>query len=258
MRTFHLVLDGAGAAKLEALALPFALYGATAADRDRERAPGPEATDEYRTVRLIARPAGLVENTATIGHRRLLFIVSGSVELTTAYMAVVLNPGDVVFVDDLGSSTGVLTYNEDTRIVDLEVSDQWAPGGVVPPAIEEPDVVSKIVEIYVADERANFRDADGLFNRQEAGKSPESVLGASFLAFSPDLLSDWHTETEISIVVVLSGGFELEVGGVGGEEVLRAGDVCLVDDRSGQGHITRTHGETRIVAIKIPSDHRWA
>lgn len=257
MRTYHLGLDGAGAAKLESLALPFALYGATATDRDRERAPRPEIADQYSTVRLIKRPAGLVENTATVGHRRLLFIVSGSVELTTAYMAVVLSPGDVVFVDDLQSSTGVLTYGEDTRIIDVEVSHRWAPDGVVPPAIAEPDVTSKVVEIYVADEKANFRDAPKLFDLEVLDESPESVLGVSFLAFSPDLVSDWHTEAAISFVVVLSGGFELEVGGVGGEVVLRAGDVCLVDDRTGQGHITRTHGETRIVAIRIPNEHRW-
>jgi hypothetical protein len=79
-----------------------------------------------------------------------------------------------------------------------------------------------------------------------------------FMGLSPDQFGDWHTEEATSLVVVLAGGFELEVGGDGGAtEVFRAGDVCLVQDHSGQGHISRTHGETRFVAIAVPEEHVW-
>jgi uncharacterized protein YjlB len=79
-----------------------------------------------------------------------------------------------------------------------------------------------------------------------------------FTCLSPDQFGDWHTEEATSLVVVLSGGFELEVGGDGGAtEVFRAGDVCLVQDHHGQGHISRTRGETRFVAVAVPEEHVW-
>ncbi|TSD40359.1 hypothetical protein FFI94_032020 [Rhodococcus sp. KBS0724] len=257
MKTYHLGLDGQGDTKLESLPLPFIFNGTTATDRDRERAPGPEIAQKYAALRLLKRQAGFVENTAARAYPRLLIIASGSVELTTAYMVAELSPGDVMYLDDLNGGTGVLTYGEDTRIIEIEVSTDWKPEGVVPPVIKDAGVANKVVEMHVADEKAHFRDASGLFDLQETDDSAESILAVSFLAFSPDLVSDWHTEAAVSIVVALSGGFELQVGGQGGEEVLRAGDVCLVDDRTGQGHITRIHGETRVVAIRIPNEHRW-
>ncbi|OGT32031.1 MAG: hypothetical protein A3E87_10810 [Gammaproteobacteria bacterium RIFCSPHIGHO2_12_FULL_35_23] len=49
----------------------------------------------------------------------------------------------------------------------------------------------------------------------------------------------WHTQDEPCYIVILQGSMELEIGD-GTKQVLKAGDILLAEDTTGQGHITRS------------------
>jgi len=254
MKALRLCTDGVGNSKLEALELPFLVFGPTATDADRARMPKPEVAVAYESVRLVGRAAGGDETGD--GTRRLLVVVSGEVGVSAGGMRASLGPGDVLFVD-ADPAGHELVIGDAARIVRIDVADSWVPEGVVPPPLDEPrraDGESLLKHMYVEDGQARFRDAEAMFT----DGAPRPVTRVMFMCLSPDQFGDWHTEEATSLVVGLTGGFELEVGGDGGKtEVLRAGDVCLVQDHHGQGHISRTHGETRFIAVAVPEEHVW-
>ncbi|WP_236792204.1 hypothetical protein [Amycolatopsis sp. GM8] len=252
MKSYWLVTDGAGGSRIEALPLPYAYVGPTATDADRHRMPPPELAREVRAVRSIRSAGGGVAAGGT-AVRRLLFLVSGSLTVATADMTAVLDPGDVLFVDDLASNKHTLTYRGDARALEVEVTDSWTPQGSVAPVLADDarraDADPLLREMYVADGKANFRSLPGFF--EESSDTARPIQALSFVGLSPDSFGDWHTEKPISLVFVLAGGFELEVGGTGGTQVFRPGDVCVVRDHDGQGHRTRTRGETRFAALVL-------
>ena len=262
MKSLALVADGLGNAKLEALALPFGLFGKTATDRDRARKAPAELAQECTEMWTSRHGDGEQGVVSVTGTRHLVFVVTGAVEVATSYMTAIVEPGDVLLVDDPAAVGANLRYRGDCRLLHVAMSDAWQPAGTVAPVLvgdgrEDPGAVL-IRNMYVEDGQARFRDFDALFPASgETTRRP--VAKASFTTLSPDAFGDWHTEVPNNLVVVLGGGFELEVGGGGGAvEVFRAGDVCLVEDHEGQGHITRTRGETRFAAFAIPDDHLWA
>ncbi len=260
MKSLRLCTDGLGNSKLESLLLPFSTYGPTATDEDRARMPGPEVVREYTAVRGLRRADGDVEGTPD--GRHLLVVASGSIEVAATYTSATILPGDVLLVDDLSSTGHTLTSRGDTRIVRLDVTDAWAPQGVVPPTIDDGQrdaaTTGKVTELFVSNGQGDFRPLDQLFGDGPGDTSSKPTTAVSFTSLSPDSFGDWHIEKTSNLVLVLAGGFELEVGGGGGRvEVFRAGDVCLVQSRSGQGHITRTRGETRFVAVVVADEHLW-
>lgn len=247
MKSYWLVTDGAGGSRIESLPLPFAYAGPTVTDADRQRMPPPGLAREVRAVRSLRS----TDSDAVAG-RRLLFLVSGSLTVATPQMTAVLAPGDVLFVDDLASNEHTLTCHADTRMLAAEVTDSWTPQGTVAPILtddERADDAPLLREMYVAGGQANFRDLTGFFPDPDG--AARDVRSLSFVTLAPGLFGDWHTEEATSLVVVLAGGFELEVGGVGGTQVFRPGDVCVVRNHEGQGHRTRTHGETRFAAFVL-------
>jgi quercetin dioxygenase-like cupin family protein len=171
-----------------------------------------------------------------------------------------LRPGDVLFTDEPGDGVSARTIG-DTRLIEVEVDETWDPAGSAPPAIDEgargPRDRPSLSEMYVQDARAHLRDFERLFPGAPGTSADQPVLAMTFMCLSPGLFGDWHTEKTTSLVIGLAGGFELEVGGEGRRRVLRAGDLCLIRDDEGQGHISRTHGETRFVQLVLPTDHRW-
>ena len=64
-------------------------------------------------------------------------------------------------------------------------------------------------------------------------------------------LSDWHTAPRRQFVIILSG--QLEIGlGDGSKQVFGPGDARLVEDTTGQGHTTATHGSIPCVTCTVP------
>ncbi|WP_236792287.1 cupin domain-containing protein [Amycolatopsis sp. GM8] len=260
MTGFRLSRDGAGKSRIAALTLPFLHFGATATEEEQAAAPDPRLAGAIGPVRTHRYADGTSESLVD-SPRRLLLVVSGAVRIDAPDMRAVARPGDVVLVDATGEQDLTARFVGETRLIEVEVTGEWQAGSVMPELLEArrgPRNAPTIAEMYVADDRANLRDLDRLFPATPGDSPGQDALALSWMCLSPGSFGDWHTEPSPSLVFVLSGGFELEVGGSGGKRVLHAGDVCLVRDDHGQGHRSRTHGETRFAAIRLPDDHQWA
>ena len=62
---------------------------------------------------------------------------------------------------------------------------------------------------------------------------------------------DWHPAPRRQFVIILSG--QLEIGlGDGSKHVFGPGDARLVEDTTGKGHTTATHGNQPCVTATIP------
>jgi quercetin dioxygenase-like cupin family protein len=63
--------------------------------------------------------------------------------------------------------------------------------------------------------------------------------------------SDWHAAPRRQYVIILSG--QLEIGlGDGSKHIFGPGDARLVEDTTGKGHTTATHGNQPCVTATIP------
>jgi hypothetical protein len=75
--------------------------------------------------------------------------------------------------------------------------------------------------------------------------------GAELHRAPPGRVSDWHTAPRRQYVITLSGHGELEVSG-GKKISVGPGNIELVEDISGKGHITRVVGTEDRVTIQVP------
>ena len=75
--------------------------------------------------------------------------------------------------------------------------------------------------------------------------------GAELRRAPPGRVSDWHTAPRRQYVITLSGHGELEV--TGGKKIsVGPGNIELVEDTTGKGHITRVVGNEERVTIQVP------
>ena len=82
-------------------------------------------------------------------------------------------------------------------------------------------------------------------------KSAQATTTISFSEAPAGRFSDWHMAPRRQFVVILSG--QLEIGlGDGSKHVFGPGDARLVEDTTGQGHTTATHGDQACVTCTIP------
>jgi hypothetical protein len=100
----------------------------------------------------------------------------------------------------------------------------------------------KIVRIYTgSDNQSHFEDLQiPLKDSGKIGFMSEltKATGVVFRETSGDYNYDFHTAPQRQYVVNLEGEVEIEVGD-GSKRILRAGDVILAEDTTGQGHISR-------------------
>ena len=85
-------------------------------------------------------------------------------------------------------------------------------------------------------EREAIKQGDDLvFRRAEAGR-----------------VSDWHYPSRRQYLFVLSGKMEISIGD-GSSRRFQAGDMLLVEDMTGQGHVTRSiDGPWVSVSVPLP------
>lgn len=100
----------------------------------------------------------------------------------------------------------------------------------------------RVVRLYTGpDNKSHFEDIDvSLKDRGKIGFLSERVTATAlvFRETAGDYDYDFHTAPRRQYVVNLEGEVEIEVGD-GTKRILRAGDVLLAEDTTGQGHISR-------------------
>jgi hypothetical protein len=100
----------------------------------------------------------------------------------------------------------------------------------------------KIVRLYTgADNKSHFEDLQ--ISLKDGGKvgfvsELTKATGVVFRETSGDYDYDFHTAPRRQYVVNLEGEVEIEVGD-GTRRILRAGDILLAEDTTGQGHKSR-------------------
>jgi quercetin dioxygenase-like cupin family protein len=83
-----------------------------------------------------------------------------------------------------------------------------------------------------------------------------SATGVQFSSRPPAPASDWHTGPMRQYVITLSGRAELEVGD-GKKVSVGPGQINLIEDTTGKGHITRNLEDRVVVTIPL-ADQRGA
>lgn len=77
------------------------------------------------------------------------------------------------------------------------------------------------------------------------------VTGAELHRTASGSVDDWHRAPRRQYVITLSGHGELEV--VGGKKIsVGPGNIDLVEDTTGKGHITRVIGRDDRVTLQLP------
>jgi quercetin dioxygenase-like cupin family protein len=215
-------------------------------------------------LRTIVLRDGRFTSLAGASGAVLTFVVSGELSfLNGVGEATRLIPGDLFLVDADSAPRVAPTARDNCRLIQIGVAPDW-PG---PDAkLQTPGTLtarkggqSNIKRLYQgADDRTYFSEFPELFPALPNEWSEQRhAAGFRFMCWEDGFL-DWHPEVINNLAIFLSGELELESGGAGGAiEVFHAGDVCLAQDRTGEGHIDRTRGVTHVALIVIETEHLW-
>ena len=115
----------------------------------------------------------------------------------------------------------------------------------------------QVVRIYTGpDGKSHLEDVDiELEDRGPAGRiSPLwSGTGVQFREVDGDYHIDFHNAPRRQLVVNLTGSVEIETGS-GDRRVLGPGTILLAEDRTGQGHISRSVGGEPRTCLFVPLD----
>jgi quercetin dioxygenase-like cupin family protein len=79
-----------------------------------------------------------------------------------------------------------------------------------------------------------------------------NVQSASYVALKSGVVADWHTAPRRQFIICLTGEAEF-IAGSGDVRSLKPGDVILVEDTTGKGHITRSIGSQDHIAMVVPA-----
>jgi quercetin dioxygenase-like cupin family protein len=269
MKAVHISAN-AGGIHVRPLPLP-AVYrkGDAPAEYFRRQASGeiPKAEQNLSPaafVRTIIVRDGRFTGLASAPGALLTFVVSGELSLPSgAAQATQLVSGDVFLVDADIAPRIVLNARDSCRLIQVGVAPDWpgpeaklqVPGTATPRKAAKPN----IKRLYQGeDDRTYFSEFPELFAAPpNEWSAPCAATGFRFMCWEDGFI-DWHPEVVNNLAIFLSGELELESGGGSGAvEVFHAGDVCLAQDRTGEGHIDRTRGVTHVALIVVETEHLW-
>tara|TARA_R110001606_G_scaffold235685_1_gene383513 strand:- start:47 stop:859 length:813 start_codon:yes stop_codon:yes gene_type:complete len=261
--------DGTGSVTAEELPLrlPHA-SGVIDPEPFRARARGegpalPEAFAPSAGVRTIfvdpANPCPLFG----VDDRLLTFVISGQVAVTTGNEEILFRRGDLFLVDNGQILEPMFETSADCRLIQIFVGADW-PGNrariaKADSAVKRVEQSSNFKRMYRgADDKSYFKPFDSLFGPVGEWSIVTPLVGFRFIRMAADTFIDWHPEVVNNFVIVMSGGLQLEVGGgAGAVEIFRPGDICLAEDRTGEGHIDRVHGEVLVAILIVEDEHLW-
>lgn len=234
--------------------------------RARARGEG-DPLSEYHALsggmRSIHLPAGQSAPLFDTDGPVLTFVITGEVETEVSNRGkVVMHPG-AIFLADAGTPEQLVTVNGDCRFIQVLVKPDW-PGDRTKPVNPNSDRPRGSHELNCkrmvkgADDKSYFHDFGPLFVEPGKWSDVTPLIGFRFIAMAEDTFIDWHPEIVNNLVIVMSGALELEVGGgEGAVEIFRQGDVCLAQDRTGEGHIDRMHGYVQVAVLIVDDEYLW-
>jgi mannose-6-phosphate isomerase-like protein (cupin superfamily) len=192
----------------------------------------------------------------------LTFVISGDLTLTVGDSKTCqLEPGDIVLTDDESGAAAILDVRNGGMLVQIGVAPGWPgpdaqpyPGDIHnPPRRATPN----LKRIYRADDdRAYYAGISEIFSAvPDQWSTPRPIEGFRMLRWEKGMM-DMHPCVVNQLAIVSAGELEIEVGS-GAIETFRAGDMCLAEDRTGEGHANRVHDASYVTIIVIATEHLW-
>jgi hypothetical protein len=212
----------------------------------------------------IVLSVGRVMNFASQPGALLTLVIAGKLAVDPMpARPFMLEPGDVLLTDEPSAASLSFHAAGQCRLLQIGVAGNWpdnappldVPGTIIPRNGDVPN----IKRLFTGDEnRSCFSHFPELFSGpRNRWTSPCPVQGFGILCWEDSEL-DWHPCVSDQLVVFLSGEAQVEVGGDGGSiEIFRAGDICLAEDRIGEGHIDRVLGAAYAVVLIVEPRNLW-
>jgi hypothetical protein len=255
-------------------AVPLALptqhrKGEVSADGYRRQAQGaipranfnPNPADSVRAIVLSdGKFTALARRPGTL----LTFVISGDVTIgEDSSQNYHLQAGDILLTDEHSASVPLEVRNQ-CRLMQIGVPAGWPggdgevqqPGTLIP---RPPGRAPKLKRIYKGeDDKAYFSEFPQLFPETlNQWSAPHAIRGFRLLCWE-DGFMDLHPCVTNQMSITLAGEMEMGVGGgAGAVETFLAGDVCLAEDRTGEGHSGRFRGVVHVVIMVIETEHLW-
>ena len=268
MKAFH-VTKQQNAHEIGELSLPFIVRkGVADPEGYRRQAKGeapradfnPNAAGSLRTITLSdGKFTGFAGQPGAL----LTFVVAGDFTLTVGgSKPCQLEPGDIVLTDAASGSAAVLDVRNGGKLAQLGVPPEWPGPGAQPcpttlhahPRRAAP----KISRIYnAADDKAYYTGFSKLFAAApDLWSAPTPIEGFRILHWEKGMM-DMHPCVVNQMAIVSGGELEIEAGGDGLIETFHAGDICLTEDRTGEGHANRVHQDAFVTIMVIATEHLW-
>lgn len=228
----------------------------------RRSIEGPALAEAFAVsggLRTAHLPAGSTARLFDLPSAVLSFVISGTVALATGDR---LGPGDL-FLAPAGTPESAAQPEGDCRLVQVLLEPDCPEPKARPVSRASTHPRGSVAANFKrmtrhADGRSRFHPFPALFGAPGVWSPLKPVIGLRFIGMAEDTFIDWHPEIVNNLVIVLTGALELETGGDGGAvEVFREGDVCLAQDRTGEGHIDRMHGHVQVAVVIIDDAELW-
>jgi quercetin dioxygenase-like cupin family protein len=269
MKAIRITAQPDGTYQISPLALPFIRRSGSAdAEGYRKQARGeaprtnfnPNAADALRAITLAE---GRFTGLATQEGALLTFVIAGEPTLRVGNEQHALEPGDIVLTDAQSAPSITLDVRDEARLVQIVVDPGWPGADAELP--DEGTIVAraqsgaKLKRIYKGDDdKAYYSDFTELFAGPSGRWSdPKPIVGFRILRWE-DGEMEWHPCVTNQLGIVSSGELEYEVGGGGGAaEIFHAGDVCIAEDKTGEGHFNRARGVCYVTIMVIDTANLW-
>lgn len=215
-----------------------------------------------RTIRFDSSGAGTdIGGLAGPTDHALIIVVAGELAVTSGNGNEHFSRGDLLLLSEETSQQATFNWTSGTMLLQLAVDASWPAAS---PAEKHGDTdtteatAPNLKRLYRdANARSYFREFPELFAAPSGKWSMiKPVDGFRFMSFPDGGFIDWHPEIVNNLAIVLAGVTELEAAD-GAVEHFNPGDVCLAEDRTGEGHIDRFHGFSVLALIEIATEHLW-
>lgn len=188
----------------------------------------------------------------------LLFLVAGEVRIRGPRSELLFSePGTMLAMAASTLAHGVPRWSGAAKLIALTMADFISSGISVPDDCRGER--SLVARMYSAgDGESYFRDFPELFDFAGLLGPQKAMVGLRIYRVEDGFDYTWHPEVVNNLVLVLSGGLELEVGGGSNRvQFFGPGSICLAEDRVGRGHMDRMHGDCGLIVIQIETEELW-
>ena len=242
--------------------------GVASADGYRRQAEGGTSTKNFNpleadSLRTIILSNGKFKGLAAQTGPLLTIVVAGEVTVIAGPSeTAALEAGDILFTDAKSAPAVTLDARNEARLVQIAGLSPGFPGDeakIQPAGGSIPKPQLSLKRIYKGkDDRAFFASFANIFpDAPNAWSAPAPISGFRMLFWDEGQM-DYHPCVVNQIGITLAGELKIETrGGAGETQYFRTGDICMSEDKTGEGHKNSVRGGFHSFNIVVPVDDHW-